>query len=227
MGQDWRGDPADGDDDVVEQRGQTFPRLSWRPPRGPVLLAAGLLAGLVIGLAGGYAAGHRQTAGPRAPSGTSAVPGTLEQTDFPVLAQPGPECAAQMGDKLQLGVDVTNQSGARVTLRHVNVVLPLGGLKPVTQQWAPCGILADDQAVPGAQLPPGASGWFTVTFKVRVKCPQPLPVQFTVSYIHNGRTASAGLPGFADLSHVPYSGCPARSLRTHAMPLKLRGQGCP
>jgi hypothetical protein len=51
----------------------------------------------------------------------------------------------------------------------------------------------------------------TVTFQVLVKCPGPLPVQFTVGYDVGGQHAVATLPGFPDLSQVPYKGCPANA----------------
>jgi hypothetical protein len=62
----------------------------------------------------------------------------------------------------------------------------------------------DQQA---GRLDPGASIWFTVTFKVLTGCPGPLPVQFTVAYDLNGQPVVAQLPGFSDLSEVPYTGC--------------------
>lgn len=219
MGRTQWGDPADRDDgDVVEQRGRMFPSLKWRPPWGAVL-AAGLAAGLVTGLAAGYAAGERQagsSANPPRSSGTPALSGTAAQASTPALTQPGPECSAQIGRNLQLGVLVTNQSGTRLTEGHIAVVLPTGGLTPVARDWGPCGVLPEDQTSRGGQLPPGASAWFTVTFKVLVKCPSPLPVQFTVSYDQNGRPSSASLPGFPDLGPVPYADCPraSSSLRT-------------
>ena len=36
--------------------------------------------------------------------------------------------------------------------------------------------------IPDNAIPAGGSAWFTVTFKVLVKCPGPLPVQFTLGY---------------------------------------------
>jgi hypothetical protein len=42
---------------------------------------------------------------------------------------------------------------------------------------------------------------------VLMGCPQPLPVQFSVSYQVNGKQETARLPGFSDLGDVPYSGC--------------------
>jgi hypothetical protein len=56
---------------------------------------------------------------------------------------------------------------------------------------------------------PGESAWMSVTFAVREECPGPLPVQFSVGYLVQGKPATASLPGFPDLSQVPYSGCGA------------------
>jgi hypothetical protein len=48
-----------------------------------------------------------------------------------------------------------------------------------------------------------------VTFRVLEKCPRPFPVQFTVDYDWLGRAVTVSLPGFVDLTAVPYTGCPA------------------
>ena len=56
-------------------------------------------------------------------------------------------------------------------------------------------------------LPPYGTAWLSVTFRVLVACPGPLPVQFSVGYQENGRTGSAQLPGFPDLGQVTYTGC--------------------
>jgi hypothetical protein len=54
----------------------------------------------------------------------------------PPLIQDTGACSAQTGRELQLGVQVTNQSAAPLTLQTARAVLPMGGLKQVTQQWA-------------------------------------------------------------------------------------------
>jgi len=163
-----------------------------------------LLAGLVTG----YAAGHRQAAyiapSPIPPPSPSP---SLVATE--ALTQTSGACATQIGRDLQLGVQVTNQSTAEISLGRVAAVLPLGGLKAISQQWAPCGALPSGPDVAGNSLAPGASTWFTVTFKVLMTCPGPLPVQFTVHYAVQGLATTVSLPGFSDLGHVPYSGCPA------------------
>ena len=168
-----------------------------------------LLAGLVTG----YAAGDRHAAHlvppPITPPATIASPAPSFIAAVPALIQSSGVCATQTGRDLQLGVRVTNQSPAEISLGRVEAVLPLGGLKAISQQWAPCGALPGGADVAGNSLAPGASTWFTVTFKVLMTCPGPLPVQFTVHYAVQGLATAVSLPGFSDLGHVPYSGCPA------------------
>jgi len=183
--------------------------LRWRPPRAAVVLGA---AGLVVGLAAGYTVGTRhagRSPGPPARSRAAASPAgsSVAAGGFP-LSQSGPQCSAQAGRTLQLGLQVTNVSAAAVTLRRVEVVLPLRGLMVTAQAWGPCGELPAASETPGNVLPAGASTWFTVTFRVLVRCPQPLPVLFTLDYEQQGRAAAVRLPGFPDLSQVPYAGCP-------------------
>jgi hypothetical protein len=169
---------------------------------------------LLAGLVAGYAAGHRQAAYrvyPAPAAIASPVPVTPLAPSFiatePALIQSSGACATQIGRDLQLGVQVTNLSPAEISLGRVEAVLPLGGLKAISQQWAPCGALPSGPDVAGNSLAPGASTWFTVTFKVLMTCPGPLPVQFTVHYAVQGLATAASLPGFPDLGHVSYSGC--------------------
>jgi hypothetical protein len=172
---------------------------------------------LLAGLFAGYAAGNRHTVylvpSPVTPPGFIAspipYPAPSPIAGVPALIQSSGACATQIGRDLQLGIQVTNQSPAEISLGRVEAVLPLGGLKAISQQWAPCGALPSGPDVAGNSLAPGASTWFTVTFKVLMTCPVPLPVQFTVHYVVQGLATAASLPGFPDLSHVPYSGCPA------------------
>ncbi len=218
--------------DVVEQGGRRFfpslnwPSLHWRPSRGAAVLLA---VGLVIGLATGYAVGYRQ--GPRAagpptagPSSASPLPGPAPVQTFAVgtptpiegsgavvqgglaLTQDTGSCSALSGRELQLGVQVTNRSASTIRLGQIHIVLPLGGLRVISQQWAPCGAIGAVQDP--VSLGPGDSTWFSVSVQVLVACPGPLPVEFTVDYTWAGKHAAANLPGFSDLSHVPYAGCP-------------------
>jgi hypothetical protein len=170
---------------------------------------------LLAGLAVGYAAGARHAGEPAvppspSPSRAAAPAAPFAAGGFP-LSQSGPQCSVQTGRDLQVGLQITNLSSAAVRLRRVGVVLPLGGLRVTSQAWGPCGQLPAAGKTPGrtlhSALGPGASAWFTVTFQVLVRCPQPLPVQFTLDYDQQGRRAAIRLPGFPDLGEVPYSGC--------------------
>jgi hypothetical protein len=200
--------------DVLEQGGRHFPWLNRRPPRVAAILLA---VGLIIGLAAGYAAGNRQASRNVSPPTASPGPASPAPTpsqnsaavvpfeDSPALSQAGDTCSAQSGRELQLGVQVTNVSAAEIRLGQVRAVLPLGGLRMISQQWAPCGTIGVPQDP--APLGPGDSTWFSVTLKVLVSCPGPMPVQFTVDYTGAGAHATVQLPGFPDLTQVPYPGC--------------------
>lgn len=223
----WADDSAA---DVVEQGGRRFfpslnwPSLHWRPSRSATVLLA---VGLVIGLATGYAAGYRQgsrPAGPptASPSSASALAGPAPVQTFvagtpipleggsaviagaPALTQDTGTCSARSGRELQLGVKVSNESAGPIGLGQIRTVLPLGGLRVISQQWEPCGATASQ--VP-ASLGPGDSTWFSVTVQVLLACPGPLPVEFTVDYTWAGGHATVHLPGFPDLSRVSYPGC--------------------
>jgi hypothetical protein len=202
------GSPAG--DDVLEQGSRRRPLLRWRLPRAALVLGA---AGLLVGLAAGYAAGVRHAGKPPSPPRAAALQTVPSFTagGFP-LSQSERGCSAQTGHQLQLGLEITNLSTTALTLRRVKVVLPLGGLRETSQAWGPCGELPGAPDAPGNALPPtlgpGASTWFTVTFQVLVRCPQPLPVQFVLDFEQGGRLAAMPLPGFPDLTQVRYSGCP-------------------
>jgi hypothetical protein len=239
------------------RRPRWLPALGWRPSRGAAVLG---IAGLIVGLAAGYALGYRypgQTVRPSRAAAAGAVPAAAAGFAAPVcppappggpayasnpgitelsgLAQTGGACSVQRGRELQVGVEVINLAGTPVTLGQVRPALPLGGLRLVSQQWAPCGALSPSwQAADGgmivmiksstgvvevgsatpagaAVLPPNGTAWLSATFQVLVACPSPLPVQFSVSYQENGRTDTAQLAGFSDLAQVTYTGCKGSS----------------
>src|SRR5579864_7459680 len=122
----------------------------WRPPRAAVVLgAAGLLAGLAAGYAiGTLHAGNHPAASARSRGAAQAAASPVVG-DLPLI-QDGPRCSAQTGRELQLGMQVTNTAATSVTLHRVDVLLPLGGLRPVSQAWGPCGELPSLGQAPGA-----------------------------------------------------------------------------
>ena len=207
------GDGPGGGDDVLELGGRRRPVPRWWPPSAALVLGAvALLAGLAVGYSVGARHAGERAARPSPPPSRATVPAEpFSAGGFP-LSQSGPQCSVQTGHKLQVGLEITNLSAAAVRLRRVEVVLPLSGLRVTSQAWGPCGELPASGQAPGGMRPPtlggGASSWLTVTFQVLVRCPQPLPVQFTLDYDQQGRPAAIRLPGFPDLGQVPYSGCP-------------------
>ena len=212
-------------DDLVELGGRQFrlpgwlpSRLpGWPPSRGAAVLA---VAALVVGLAAGYAAGDRHTrsaaalpkptvtvTAPPSSSPASAPGAAFSFANSPALTQGTGACSVQTGRELQLGVQVTNQSTAAITLQTAKAVLPIGGLKQVTWQWATCGAIPAGLDQDYDVLLPGQSTWLSATFTVQLRCPGPAPVQFSIGYLAEGHSETASLPGFSDLSQVPYSGC--------------------
>jgi hypothetical protein len=170
-----------------------------------VLASVSLAIGLIVGYTAGDKHGRSSAVSPaQSPAATTITP----LVSGAGVGQTGNECSAQEGRLLQLGVQVMNMSARGVVLHGVTAVLPMGGLRQTAQAWGPCGELPPTNALPDVAMPAGASTWFTVTFEVLVKCPNALPVQFTVRYNLDGRPATAKLPGFVDLGHVRYGHCP-------------------
>jgi hypothetical protein len=168
--------------------------------------------GLVVGLMVGYLFGTR-----RAHQKTSAtMPTEVAPTPLSLISAGGQpptatrnRCAIQLGNQLQLGVELVNQSSVGTTLMRADVNLPLGGLRVAAFAWGSCGQLAAvDDADPHA-LPPGATAWLRMTFDVLIPCPGPLPVLFTVTYTQAGKVAVADVGGFSDLGEVSYTRCSA------------------
>jgi hypothetical protein len=220
-------DEGSSEPDILEQQSRLrlsrLPSPGWRPSRGASILAAVTLA---IGLAAGYAVGHGQGPGaapapdkPAAPVGQAPDGATFEtivatappaSTGFgPALTEDPGTCSVQTGRDLELGIPVTNQSGARVLLESVKPVPGVSGLlKVLSWGWDPCGFDHDGIVPDTVALGPGETTWVTAVVQPLVACPGPAPLQFQVTYSINSLRNTSNLPGFPDLSDVHYSGCP-------------------
>lgn len=209
------------DDDVLEQDGGRRHLPDWRPSRGARLLA---VVALVVGLAAGYAAGDwhtRDSAAQPAPAATASpnaftAPGAGSTLMFrfpgsPTLTQDPGVCSVQVGKNLEIGVELTASSAQPLTLTTAKAQDAMGALKQLTWHWGTCGALANGLGQGANILMPAESTWLTVTFKVKVACPAPQQVKFSVGYLVQGHAATARLPGIVDLAEVPYAGCAGRS----------------
>jgi hypothetical protein len=154
-----------------------------------------VVAALVVGAAAGYAIGTNNAPAPVTATSAAAEPAT------PISAD-GNKCSAQNQDRLQLGVSVVNHSSAGIPLQHIEVRLPLNGMRVAGTAWGSCGQLT----VPGTPptLDPGATIWLSATFDVEAQCIAPLPVQFRLTYTYAGTTSTVDVGGFADLGGILY-----------------------
>lgn len=200
-------DHSGDDPDLLE--GGSGRSLVGRSGRWVLGVAAAALVGLLVG----YGVGHH-----RAPTRTvrATVPTTsathLVRSALPVIgpafAQTGATCSVQHGHRLQLGIQIENQTTSVIHVTRVRTSEPLHGLHPLATQVGTCGevrglpVSFDPSAVSA-----GAATWLTVTVQVLVRCPAPYPVQFVVRYGQGDHSSVEALPGFVDLGHVPYTGC--------------------
>ena len=181
------------------------PRWPWLRWRGQTLGVG--LAALVVGLLLGYAGGHLQANHKRTPA-AAASPAVISEPllDTTGITVTGARCAVQLGSTLQLGIEIVNQSTHPVTLHQVAPVVPLNGMQAVAARWGPCGSLPEPVPQQGV-LKPGATRWLAVTFRVLVRCPEPFPVLFKVSYTQSGRAMTTEFDSFPDLGQVKYNNC--------------------
>jgi len=203
--------PTDGRGDVIEN-GDRGNRPAWWPGWAGQRTLAVAAAALAVGLVAGYLGGHLQgrTPPPPRPAGAAspvASPRSTPQYTAPALDATGNRCAVQRGTDLQLGIEVANQSDQVVAVGGFRAVLPIGGLRATAATVGTCGALPTGGPT-SLTLAAGATEWLTVTFRVLVRCPQPIPVQFVVSYTTAGKMATAQLDEFPDLGQVAYNGCP-------------------
>jgi hypothetical protein len=196
--------------DVIET-GPRRPPLPWSQERG---IAGLVVAALAAGAVAGYLVGIRDVetqAGTAGPGPHASTTGSAAPLAAQSVTRTGNRCSAQLGDRLQLGVEIVNQSATTATLRRVETVLPLDGLRATASAWGSCGQLPSVDAATPHSLPPGAVTWLTTTFDVLIPCPAPIPVLFTLTYTQAGHTAVSDLRGFPDLGDVPYTRCTAGS----------------
>jgi len=197
------------DTDIIESEPEPNRVRLPRPPRATAvaLVLALIIAGATAGYLVGSHGSHRTTTTPGAPPSSTTPAGTQP------IAGTGNRCSAQLGDQLQLGIEIINRSTTTITLHQVQAVLPLHGLRPTSSTWGSCGQLSPPAGGHDYPLPAGATNWLTITFDVLVPCPGGLPVLFTFRYTQAGRPGTAGLPGFPDLGDVPYTTtkCPTSS----------------
>ncbi len=186
-------------------------RLAFLPDRLPRLAVILVVAGLVIGLAAGYATGYQHARSRAAATSRASGPATTRPAGTgpfsPPLVQDTGLCSVQSGHRLQLGVQVFNESAAPLRLRRVAAIMPFTGLRATGLSWGSCGELPGSLLYPAQPLPPGGTGWFTMSFRVLVRCPAADPVQFRLYFEQRSHAGRVVLPGFSDLGGVRYSGC--------------------
>ena len=204
--------PNDGND--IIGNGDQRDRPAWSLERLGRRTNILVVIALAIGLIAGYLGGHQQartTAAPRPVPTTTPRPSPPTTAPafpnwMPALTATGNRCALQRGKTLTLGVEVANQSPRPIDVGRFRAVLPLGGLRATAASVGTCGALYTGAPFSPA-LAAGATEWLTITFDVLVRCPQPLPVQFAVSYTGAGKPATAQFDEFPDLGEVAYGGC--------------------
>lgn len=189
------GEPSDayGTTDVIE------PGAEGRPPRriavgfAVILIVAAAMVGYLFGTWGS----------------DTVTPSPTPPATQPIAAT-GKRCSAQLDDRMQLGIEIVNQSATAMTLQQVDAVLPLDGLRATVATWGSCGQLPPTATGGDYPLPAGGTTWLAITFDVLVPCPGSIPVRFTVHYRQAGRADIVGLPGFPDLGDIPYTStkCP-------------------
>jgi hypothetical protein len=198
---------APGDDSEVLEAGS-----QRRSVASPTRIGVGVAAVAVAGLLVGYAVGnHRSPAGTTPPTIPSTSVPPLAPSAAPVgpaVAQTGATCSVQHGHRLQLGIQIANQTSSILHITKVVTVDPLRDLRPIAARTGACGQDSGTHvAFDPAAVPAGAATWVNVTVRVLVRCPAPDPVEFVIHYGQGEHTGVTDLAGFVDLGNVPYAGC--------------------
>src|SRR5262245_52866958 len=104
-----------------------------------VRVGALVAVALVVGALGGFYVG-RGSPGPVAPpTAVDPTPRILVSGAGQPPTATGNRCSVQLGNTLQLGLEVVNSSTSVVTLREAQVGLPLGGLRLTGTVFGACG----------------------------------------------------------------------------------------
>jgi hypothetical protein len=175
----------------------------------------GVAAAGLVGLLAGYAIGHGHDhvptrTGPAATVRTTTPhppPSAISATG-PPFTQTGATCSIQHGHRLQLGIQIENQTTSIIHVVRVRTHEPLLGLHPLVARLGACGQTPGTRvSLDPSAIPARAATWITVTAEVLVKCPGPDPVQFLVRYRSGAHFSVERFAGFDDLGQVPYTGC--------------------
>lgn len=184
-----------------------FPAIRVTASRTSVAIALSMLAaGLVIGFFAGGLTAHQPARKHRSHM-MVATPSIIQQFATTALGLTGARCGVQVGNDLQVGVEIMNETPSSIGLDRITTIFPLGGLRTISVRVGRCGAHARNGTVPSASLAPDATEWIVATIAVRVPCPQPLPVWFKIDYTSAGQIGNSVLDGFPDLGSVSYRRC--------------------
>jgi hypothetical protein len=160
-------------------------------------VAISLALGLLIGFAAGHFTAHSASKRPPSVAGPVASGSWYPAFITTAISFTGNRCAVRLGQRLELGIQLANDSSDPITLRRVSTIFPLGGLRAVSGGEGACGSLVS--FLPSSPIPPNGTDWVFVTVSPRVSCPAALPVWFEVKFSVAGRKGSIVLDGFPDL----------------------------
>jgi hypothetical protein len=186
--------------DVIDMAVEPVPRQRPVPWRIIAVIAA-----LLVGGAVGYVAGDRHGRNIARPATSPSRTTVIKPTA--AVSMTGRRCSVQIGKRLELGVEITNDLPRPLLLKAIEIGLPLGGLRVRSTAFGTCGAVGGNT---GPQpLASGNSTWMSATFDVDVPCPRAYPVLFVAEYDSGYEAGKNTVGGFPDLGDVPYTGCTA------------------